>query len=181
MNTQSFIEVLESHPNQPLVFDYGDGRQVAPGYHVTEVMNVTYESMDCGGQANFWRETIVQLQGPGKKDKPEFMSTNKFLSIYNKVVASVPVQADSEVRLEYGDANSPATHYHVGSIAEQNGHLIVFLTPPGVTCKGASRTSTAACCGSSATDEGPALQSAACCGPSLQESQVGGSKSAGCC
>ncbi len=146
MNTQTFLSALEAHPNQPLVFDYGS-KQVSPGYHITEVMNVTYESMDCGGQANFWRETIVQLQGPGQKDKPEFMSTDKFLNIYNRVVASVPVRPDSEVRLEYGDALSAAIHYHVGAIAEQDGHLVIFLTPPGVTCKAADRANAGCGCG----------------------------------
>jgi hypothetical protein len=92
MNTQEFLSRLESLPNQPLIFDYGDGT-IKPGYHVTEVMNVTYESMDCGGQANFWRETIVQLMGPSIKDKSEYMTTQKFLSIYKKVAASVPIRS----------------------------------------------------------------------------------------
>jgi hypothetical protein len=146
MTTQEFLSALEAHPQQALVFDYGAG-QVKPGYHVTEVMNVTYESMDCGGQANFWRETIVQLQGPGSKDKPEFMSTDKFLSIYNRVVKSVPVRPDSEVRLEYGDTERPAIHYHVRSIQTQDGRVVVQLSPPGVTCKAADRVNAACGCG----------------------------------
>lgn len=37
-------------------------------------MNATCESMDCDGQANFWRETVIQLMGPGPDDKPESMT-----------------------------------------------------------------------------------------------------------
>lgn len=138
MNTQEFISTLEALPNQALIFDYGDG-QVRPGYHVTEVMNVTYESMDCGGQANFWRETIVQLMGPNIQDKKEYMTIEKFLSIYKKVVASVPVRDDSEIRFEYGDARHPAIHYHIGDIRQDNSAVTVYLSQPGVTCKASDR------------------------------------------
>lgn len=138
MNTQEFISRLEALPNQALIFDYRDGR-VKPGYHVTEVMNVTYESMDCGGQANFWRETIVQLMGPNITDKNEYMTTQKFLSIYKKVAASVPVRAESEMRFEYGDVTHPAIHYHIGDIRQEGEAVTIFLTRPGVTCKAVDR------------------------------------------
>jgi hypothetical protein len=138
MTTQEFLGVLEAFPNQSLVFDYGDG-QVKPGYHVTEVMNVTYESMDCGGQANFWRETIVQLMGPSIKDKSEYMTTQKFLSIYKRVAASVPTHSEAEIRVEYGDSSRPALHYHVGDICQEGNTVTVFLTQPGVTCKASDR------------------------------------------
>ena len=170
MDTQTFINTLESQTHQPLVFDYGDGRQVQPGYHVTEVMNVTYETMDCGGKANFWRETVIQLQAPGSKDEPVFMSCEKFLNIYKRVVASVPVRPDSEVRLEYGDALSPAIRYHVGAIAERDGHLVVFLTPPGVTCK-----ANANCCGPSATTANVEF------GEAMELQVVGSAKGSSCC
>ena len=170
MNTQAFLETLKAHQGKALIFEYAEGKQVLPGYHVTEVMNVTYESMDCGGQANFWRETVVQLMGPGSKDQPEFMSTDKFLSIYGRVVKSVPIRPDTEVRLEYGDAQMPAVHYHVGNIQFQDGAVVVQMTPPGVTCKGANRQ-----------------QAAGCCTPGMVELEVVGSASAsanskrGCC
>ena len=138
MNTQEFVSRLESLANWPLVFDYGDG-QIKPGYHVTEVMNVTYETMDCGGQANFWRETIIQLMGPSIQDKPEYMTIEKFLNIYKKVAASVPVRPESEVRFEYGDAYKPAIHYHIGHIEERDDAVVIHFVQPGVTCKASDR------------------------------------------
>ena len=138
MDTQTFLSTLRQTPDKPLVFDYGQDK-VKPGYHVTEIMNVTFETVDCGGQANFWRETIIQLQGPGKRDKPEFMSTDKFLAIYDKVSKAVNIHAEAEVRLEYGDAATPALHYHVDGVREVEDKLVVNLTPPGVTCKARDR------------------------------------------
>jgi hypothetical protein len=151
MNTQEFLSRLESLPNQPLIFDYGDGT-IKPGYHVTEVMNVTYESMDCGGQANFWRETIVQLMGPSIKDKSEYMTTQKFLSIYKKVAASVPIRSEAEIRFEYGDVTHPALHYHVEDVRHGGDAITVYLTQPGVTCKASDRK----------------LEGVSCCPPAKQ-------------
>lgn len=144
MNTQEFLSLLQAQPGKPLVFEYAEGQRVGPGYHVTEVMNVTYESMDCGGNSHFWRETVVQLQGPGAKDRPEFMSTDKFLGIYQQVVAAVPVRPDSEIRFQYGDAEIPAIHYHVGSVS-QDGAIVVRLSPPGVACKPALAKASGCC------------------------------------
>jgi Family of unknown function (DUF6428) len=138
MNTQEFLSTLESLPNQSLVFDYGDGT-IKPGYHVTEVMNVSYESMDCGGQANAWRETVIQLMGPNIQDKSEYMTVEKFLNIYNKVAASVPIRSESEMRFEYGDANLPAIHYHIGDIRQKGDAVVIHLIQPGVTCKASDR------------------------------------------
>lgn len=145
MQTQTFLATLLQHTDKYLVFEYAAGQHVAPGYHVTEVMNVAYESMDCGGQANFWRETVVQLMGPSPEDKPVFMTVQKFLSIYHRVAASVPVRGEAEIRFEYGDALRPAVHYQVAQMALEGEHLVVRLVPPGVTCKARDRA--IGCCG----------------------------------
>lgn len=139
MDTQSFLSLIELHPGRALVFKYDKGKAVAPGYHVTEIMSAHYQSVDCGGQANAWRETVVQLQGPGAKDKPEYMSTDKFLSIYRRVTAAIPVRPEAELRLEYGDHETPAMHYHIGRIDLEDNAVVVQLVPPGVTCKAADR------------------------------------------
>mgnify|MGYP005849830551 CR=1 FL=1 len=143
MTTQELLEALTPHPDKPLVFE-ANGQRVPPGYHVTEVMHVTYESMDCGGQAYFWQETLVQLMGPGPGDKPEFMAVGKFLRIYEQVAASLPVRGQATIRFEYAEAAQPAIHYHVGQIALEGGYLVVRLAPPGVTCK--ARGGDSVCC-----------------------------------
>ena len=90
--------------------------------------------MDCGGVVNHWRETLVQLQGPSENDEP-FMNAAKFLRIYDEVVSKIPLQADADLRIEYGDAKHAALHFHVDRIEADSGTLRVLLTPPGVTCK----------------------------------------------
>lgn len=166
MNTQEFLQKLAQHPDKGLVFEYDTGQRVAPGYHVTEVMSVSYESMDCGGQANAWRETVVQLMDPSSKDEPEFMPVKKFLSIYNRVVASVAVQGEAELRFEYGNPARPAVHYHVEQLVVEGDKLVVRLTPPGVTCKAAERARAAGCCTTveaGATGQGLSVAARGCC------------------
>lgn len=41
------LAVLEGAADLPLVFSY-DGRDVKPGYHVTEVKAGRFEALDCG-------------------------------------------------------------------------------------------------------------------------------------
>lgn len=139
MNTQTFLSKLEQlDPNTSLVFQYGD-KTVAPGYHVTEIMNALYESVDCGGQANVWRETIVQLQGPRAGEEAAFMTVKKFLSIYGRVTQSLAVHGQAELRLEYGDSDAPALRYHITAVDVRANTITVSLTPPGVTCKALGR------------------------------------------
>ena len=142
MNTQTFLDELrEMKPDSSLIFNYGD-KTVSPGYHVTEIMNTLYESVDCGGQANTWRETVVQLQGPRADDAPAFMTVGKFLSIYGRVTQSLTIQEEAELRLEYGDLATPALRYHVTALEAQGDAVTVSLTPPGVTCKARGRAQT---------------------------------------
>ncbi|CAN5742330.1 DUF6428 family protein [soil metagenome] len=146
MDTQAFLNELQTlDPASSLRFQYGD-QTVRPGYHVTEIMNVLHESVDCGGQANTWRETVVQLQGQRADDRaddaPAFMTVGKFLGIYERVTQSLAVQAEAELRLEYGDPASPALRYHVTAVEADDAAVTVSLTPPGVTCKARDRAQT---------------------------------------
>ncbi len=135
MDTQGFLNRLEAHFEAQLVFELPGGFRVAPGYHVTEVTHASFQSMDCGGRANAWRQTVVQLKGPSSCDAPEFMPVGKFLSIYRRAAQSVPVRSEDELRLEYGDPERPAVHYHVAGLEAEGDALLVRLQAPGVSCK----------------------------------------------
>ena len=139
MNTQTFLDTLRRTPEAKLVFELNADSHVRPGYHVTEIMSLGYDSVDCGGMVNHWRETLVQLQAPGKHDAPEFMSASKFLGIFDEVSPKIPLQADAELRVEYGDAARSALHYHVEAVKEDKGRLRVLLEAPDVTCKAKDR------------------------------------------
>ena len=60
MITQAFLDILIQNPKLPLYFEYQTGQFVRSDYHITEIKNVSYDTVDCGGVQNKWEETIVQ-------------------------------------------------------------------------------------------------------------------------
>lgn len=151
--TASFLDTVRQAPALPLEFCLHGQTLVPAGYHVTEVKAVTIESMDCGGKANAWRETVVQLMdGTATEARECFMTTQKFLSIYDRVAARIPVQGTAEIRFEYGNVDTPAMQYQLVSVDVQGERVVVELQVPGVMCKATGASSNAGqCCGPAAT------------------------------
>jgi len=143
MKTSKFISALLAAPENQLIFVDDDGRSVPAGYHLTELKAATFETVDCGGQTNHWRETIVQLWIPIDADS-DHMSAGKFLKIFDKVRGMIPLDLESEVRIEYGDENFLPSTYHVRSISDDDGQTRVLLEPPATTCKARDRRMAAA-------------------------------------
>jgi hypothetical protein len=146
------IALRRAASDHRLVFQLNQKPLVAPGYHVTEVKSVSYMTMDCGGLANSWRETVIQLRNPGDEPAPEHMTVQKFLAIYERVAKHVPISNDAELRFEYGDAGQPALSYHVQRIEERGELTLVQLKAPIVSCKARDRKNigrdiVANCCG----------------------------------
>ncbi len=134
MDTQTFLDKLQTYnKSRALVFDLGE-RTIAPGYHVTEVKAVTVRSMDCGGRANAWNETVVQLWAPDSS-REGYMTVGKFLDIYGSVASSVPIDGGAVLRFEYGDIGEPAISYLVGGVDVAGDAVRVSLSVPGVACK----------------------------------------------
>ena len=150
-STQDFLELVTAHPDAPVIFNLESQPLVGTGYHVTEVKAVLIEAMDCGGQADTWRETIVQLSdGSAEEAKKGYMTVQKFLSIYGKAAAAVPVRGASELRFEYGNNERPAISYFITGVTLESAGLTVNLTSPNVTCKAndrADNSSDAGSCG----------------------------------
>ena len=138
MKTSEFISALRRAPNHPLLFVDLAGRLVHRGYHFTEIKAVSYETVDCGGQINRWRETILQLWVPQDADE-DYMRTAKFLKIFDKVSGMVPLDIDAEIRIEYGDENFFPSIYHVSSVTHERDATRVLLEPPATTCKARDR------------------------------------------
>ena len=140
MTTQDFLRALEPYLGKALIFDLGE-THVNPGYHVTEVKAATVHAMDCGGQGSEWSETTLQLWVPVEADdKDGYMSVGKFLGIYRRVAASVPIVGSAEMRVEYGEVGAPAVSYLVEEFKAGEDALTVSLTPPAVTCKAIERS-----------------------------------------
>ena len=68
MKTNEFIAELRRAPESQLIFVDGNGHAVHTGYHLTELKAASLDTVDCGGQANQWKETIVQLWVPANAD-----------------------------------------------------------------------------------------------------------------
>jgi Family of unknown function (DUF6428) len=99
--------------------------------------------MDCGGVADRWQETVIQLWNPGDEPAPEYMTVRKFLAIYDRVAKHVPISNDAELRFEYGDVGQPAYNYHVQSVEMRGESILVGLRAPVVTCKARDRKNAA--------------------------------------
>ncbi len=68
-------------------------------YHLTEVKNITVDSVDCGAGTDFWKETIVQLwESPSELDKTRYMSVSKALQILNRVNGIKPMELEAELK-----------------------------------------------------------------------------------
>ncbi len=149
MKTNEFISALRLAPNKPLVFSDLEGRAVHSGYHLTELKAASFETVDCGGQVNRWPETIMQLWVPSDAGN-DYMTTAKFLKIFDRVRGMVRLDLDGEIRVEYGDENFFPSTYHVRSVAHGRTATHVLLEPPRATCKARDRRSAAApslsCC-----------------------------------
>ncbi len=139
MDTFSFLSLLTQHPQHLLRFSPGLGQWVAAGYHLTEVMAVSYQTMDCGGVANAWNETVFQLEDPRSPDDTQPMTAAKFLRIYQRVEAAVAIDPLAQARVEYGPIDAPALRYLIDQVRVEEGLLEVVLEPTRVTCKARDR------------------------------------------
>ena len=148
MKTQELIKSLRNAADRPVVFMNEDGTTIHGGYHLTEVKAAEFSTVDCGAQKNRWNETIVQLWVPEGEESDEFMTAQKFLSIYDKVSKMIDVDPDAEIRVEYGDENFFPSNYHVDSINADGESVRVTLRPPQTTCKARDRRAAtgAGCC-----------------------------------
>jgi len=82
MKTNEFLSLLKENPNKSLLFEYKEGQFVGANYHITEIKNITIDSVDCGAGVDFWKETIIQLwESPDEHEKEEYMSAYKALGI----------------------------------------------------------------------------------------------------
>ncbi|MFN2541092.1 MAG: DUF6428 family protein [Chthoniobacterales bacterium] len=142
MKTNEFISALRAAPDNQLVFVDLDGHVVHRGYHLTELKAASFETVDCGGQTNRWQETIVQLWVPAEAED-HYMLAGKFLNIFDKVRGLIPLNIDTEVRVEYGDQNIFPSVYHVRSVTQSDGMTRFVLEPPATTCKARDRRAAA--------------------------------------
>ena len=136
MKTQEFLDLLRSHQDKSLLFEYSAGQLVSANYHITEVKHTTIESVDCGGRMDAWNETVIQLwESPEELGKTEYMSTNKALSILNLVGQMRSYDKNAEVRIEYGNDGFHTAQLFVNDIELHGNDLLIKLAVEKTNCK----------------------------------------------
>ena len=136
MKLKEFIDVLEQNRDKELLFEYTSGEFAGANYHLTEVKNVQFDTTDCGGKTNFWKETHLQIwESPNEIDKTEFMQTDKILSILNRVDKIKSLIIETELKIEYGNEFFPTSVMPVESIQVKNNRVVVSLFTEATRCK----------------------------------------------
>ena len=139
MTTQAFLDLLANNPQKELVFEF-EANQFIPVYHITEVKNVYFESIDCGGNAHEEYQTITQLWiSPKDFLEKKCMTAEKALKIYNIVDGVKPMKRDTTIFFEYGYQDLRTSVYSVEAIQETANQLIIQLFVPKTACKPAQQ------------------------------------------
>lgn len=173
MKSSSFLTTLRAHASLPLVFRAGRD-VVSPGYHLTEVKRVAYETMDCGAMMHRWAESQFELWVPAlEKLVPGrgHMPAEKFLRIVARVEAELPLDGEAAARIHASFRGQPAALYDIEAVTAQDGQLVVALSPDRTRCKAAERrlaSVTGGCCGVGA-EEAADAEGGGCCGASQKE------------
>ncbi|WP_186757993.1 DUF6428 family protein [Echinicola salinicaeni] len=151
MKTKEFIEIISQNPDLSLSFEYAQGKFVRSDFHITEIKNVTFDTVDCGGKRNQWEETHVQLWENQFVEPDHKVNAEKALKIFQVVENVRPTFQNTDIKFEYGNENFPTTILSVGEISQSDSSLVVKLYETGTTCKAKDRATTeeekaAACC-----------------------------------
>lgn len=136
MKTSEFLALLRENPNKSLVFEYQKNKTVGANYHITEIKNITIDSVDCGAGTDYWKETIIQLwESPTEKDKRNYMSAYKAMGILSKVDHIKPMEKDAEVKFEYSNPQFHTAQLYVNDHTIQGDTLLLRLGVEKTDCK----------------------------------------------
>lgn len=136
MITSEFLNLLQDQKEKSLVFEYQPGQIVPANYHITEVKNITIDSVDCGAGTDSWNETIIQLwESPSEVGKTEFMTAFKALAILNKVDKMRAMDRDAELKFEYSNNQFHTAQLFVDDYIWNNEKLVIKLSIKKTDCK----------------------------------------------
>jgi hypothetical protein len=149
MNTQEFLSLLAENSGKELMFEYAPSSFVDRAYHITEVKNVYFDSVDCGGNTHSERQTVVQLWVNPLERKNKNMFTEKALSILEKVDQVKALNRSAEIFFEFGNKSLPTSNYSIKSFTSDAERVWVKMYVQPTACKPIQllETSGKACCG----------------------------------
>lgn len=146
----ALLDALEPHASKPLLLEYAE-RMIQPGYHVTEVKAGAFVTLDCGGNPDRWRETILQIEDMPAQDGHGHMLAGKFRAILDQVAGRITLAQEARLTFEVGMSGEPMRIFDVGVVLPQVDRVVLRLTARPAICKprhrAAGRDSGAACCG----------------------------------
>jgi len=136
MNVKELLAVLKENNEKALLFEYTENQFAGTNYHLTEVKNVTFETVDCGGKVNDWKETHIQLwESPNELGKEYYITTDKAMAILERVNGINPLWLETEVKVEFGNAEFHTSVLSIDSIVSDDNKLIVKLFTNETQCK----------------------------------------------
>ncbi len=135
MKTKQFLKILDRNKGKQLHFKLPDGTVLMGDLHITEVMNSSVRSVDCGGRPDHFNETVTQLWMNERSGKAENWTVDKMLSIYDKVMQHQDLDPEGESFIEYGDSEYPTIRYSIRTMHESGSDLTVQLGIKPTACK----------------------------------------------
>jgi hypothetical protein len=150
----ALLAALQPHAGKSVVIDYG-GRKIRPGYHITEVKAGTFVTIDCGGNPDSWRETILQVEDLGPEGACDYLSVDKFRGILDQVARQVMLDPDARLTFEVGPPDAAVQVFDVDSLRVDDGRITLRLAVRSAICKPRHRAKQAAvsCCDPSPKSE----------------------------
>jgi hypothetical protein len=143
------LQALAPHTDKALVIDYG-GRTIRPGYHVTEVKAGSFATLDCGGNPDSWRETILQVEDLAPEGGQDFMPVGKFRNILDQVEKRVTLDPDARLTFEVGPPAAPMQVFDVDALRIGDAEIVLQLSARSAVCKPRHRATqqaeVASCC-----------------------------------
>jgi len=148
MTTKQFLDILEQNKETAISFEYESGSFARIDYHITEIKNVTFDSVDCGGVRNQWQEVHIQLWESKLPNPIHRVNTTKALDIFNVVNKVRETLGDVEIKFEYGNNRFHTAIQPIQSVSIDNEQVIVRLGKERTTCKANDRAKGGAvsCC-----------------------------------
>ena len=136
MKVKEVLTVLKENKNKALLFEYAANKVAGTNYHLTEIKNVSFETVDCGGNANDWKETHFQLwESPKEVGKEDYMTVDKVIDIIERVNSIRPLWLDTEVKIEFGNADFHTSILSITATDSQTDKLIIKLHTIETGCK----------------------------------------------
>jgi Family of unknown function (DUF6428) len=150
----ALLEVLEGEAAKALVLNCG-GQEIRAGYHVTEVKAGEFATLDCGGNPDRWRETVLQVEDVPAEEGQTFMRVGKFRAILDTVAKRIALDPQARLTFEVSDAESPMEIFDPIAVTIERERVVVNLAGRPAICKPRHRAKpvprNAGCCAGSET------------------------------